>query len=140
MVRDYASPLARPDPGARCRRRPHRTPQDGPSRPDPILSIARARRTSFFGVRSRTPLARAGNRKLHLENGIATGGEGGIRTHGTVTRTPDFESGPVNHLGTSPLEARGTRGRCPRLPVTLRGADLIASAPSAGGAPAQGIR
>ena len=30
------------------------------------------------------------------------GGEGGIRTHGTVTRTLDFESSPFGHSGTSP--------------------------------------
>ena len=30
------------------------------------------------------------------------GGEGGIRTHGTVTRTLDFESSPFDHSGTSP--------------------------------------
>src|SRR5690606_27202628 len=29
------------------------------------------------------------------------GGEGGIRTHGTLARTPDFESGPFDHSGTS---------------------------------------
>ena len=31
------------------------------------------------------------------------GGRGGIRTHGTVTRTPDFESGAFNHSATLPL-------------------------------------
>ena len=31
------------------------------------------------------------------------GGEGGIRTHGTGDRTPDFESGPFDHSGTSPV-------------------------------------
>ena len=32
-----------------------------------------------------------------------SGGEGGIRTHGTGDRTPDFESGPFDHSGTSPM-------------------------------------
>ena len=32
------------------------------------------------------------------------GGEGGIRTHESLTALPLFESGPVNHLGTSPQE------------------------------------
>jgi hypothetical protein len=36
---------------------------------------------------------------------FVAGGEGGIRTHGTVTRTPDFESGPFDHSGTSPRNA-----------------------------------
>ena len=32
-----------------------------------------------------------------------TGGEGGIRTHGTGNRTPDFESGTFDHSATSPV-------------------------------------
>ena len=43
---------------------------------------------------------------------LATGGEGGIRTHGTVTRTPDFESGTFDHSATSPYSVRC--GRCKR--------------------------
>jgi hypothetical protein len=31
-----------------------------------------------------------------------TGGEGGIRTHGTLTRTLVFETSPIGHSGTSP--------------------------------------
>ena len=31
------------------------------------------------------------------------GGEGGIRTHGTREGTPVFETGPIDHSGTSPL-------------------------------------
>jgi hypothetical protein len=30
------------------------------------------------------------------------GGEGGIRTHGTVARTPHFECGAFDHSATSP--------------------------------------
>ena len=30
--------------------------------------------------------------------GVTSGGRGGIRTLGTVTRTPDFESGTLNQL------------------------------------------
>ena len=30
------------------------------------------------------------------------GGEGGIRTHGNVNATPDFESGTFDHSATSP--------------------------------------
>ena len=30
------------------------------------------------------------------------GGRGGIRTHGTVARTSDFESGAFNHSATLP--------------------------------------
>ena len=30
------------------------------------------------------------------------GGEGGIRTHGTLAGTPVFETGPIDHSGTSP--------------------------------------
>src|SRR5690349_11570515 len=35
-----------------------------------------------------------------------SGGEGGIRTHGTLTRTPDFESGTFDHSATSPKGSR----------------------------------
>ena len=34
--------------------------------------------------------------------GPCNGGEGGIRTHGALTRTPDFESGTFDHSATSP--------------------------------------
>ena len=30
------------------------------------------------------------------------GGEGGIRTHGTLARTTVFETVPIDHSGTSP--------------------------------------
>ena len=33
---------------------------------------------------------------------LLTGGEGGIRTHGSVATTPDFESGTFDHSATSP--------------------------------------
>ena len=44
------------------------------------------------------------NKKIALKTNtsVMTGGEGGIRTHGTVTRTPDFESGTFDHSATSP--------------------------------------
>ena len=44
------------------------------------------------------------NEKSHLSVAfpMLPGGEGGIRTHGTVTRTPDFESGTFDHSATSP--------------------------------------
>ena len=35
-------------------------------------------------------------------SGLFLGGEGGIRTHGTLARTPDFESGTFDHSATSP--------------------------------------
>ena len=41
-------------------------------------------------------------RPLNPLNCLRDGGEGGIRTHGTVTRTPDFESGTFDHSATSP--------------------------------------
>ena len=36
------------------------------------------------------------------------GGEGGIRTHGSVNATPDFESGTFDHSATSPVGAHST--------------------------------
>ena len=40
--------------------------------------------------------------EIFLENNGLYGGEGGIRTLGTVTRTTVFETVPFNHSGTSP--------------------------------------
>ena len=49
----------------------------------------------------------SGNKRSPLKGAsFVTGGEGGIRTHGTRKRTPDFESGPFDHSGTSPLLSR----------------------------------
>jgi hypothetical protein len=39
------------------------------------------------------------------------GGEGGIRTHGRLSPTPVFETGPIGHSGTSPL-ALSVTGTC----------------------------
>ena len=44
----------------------------------------------------------------------ASGGEGGIRTHGTGEGTTVFETAPIDHSGTSP-QAAGYRGRGPAL-------------------------
>ena len=45
------------------------------------------------------------------------GGEGGIRTHGTLARTTVFETAPIGHSGTSPWRALiGTRPAGRNLP------------------------
>ena|GEM_PF-7107228 len=44
----------------------------------------------------------AANQNTPRVRGISSGGEGGIRTLGTVSRTHDFESSPFDHSGTSP--------------------------------------
>ena len=44
---------------------------------------------------------------------FVSGGEGGIRTHGTPKRTTDFESAPFDHSGTSPLGRRMLASLCP---------------------------
>jgi hypothetical protein len=38
--------------------------------------------------------------------GSVIGGEGGIRTHGTLARTTVFETAPIDHSGTSPSDCR----------------------------------
>jgi hypothetical protein len=40
-----------------------------------------------------------------------SGGEGGIRTHGTRKGTPVFETGPIDHSGTSPRLLSNTTSR-----------------------------
>ena len=43
----------------------------------------------------------------------ANGGEGGIRTHGTVARTTVFETAPIDHSGTSPQLGPWSKARGP---------------------------
>ena len=43
------------------------------------------------------------DRTLPGEGNGAVGGEGGIRTHGTLARTTVFETVPIDRSGTSPL-------------------------------------
>ena len=42
------------------------------------------------------------------------GGEGGIRTHGTLAGTTVFETAPIDHSGTSPQRSKqtGRKSRC----------------------------
>ena len=49
---------------------------------------------------TRKPLTRSRVRTLWMCREV--GGEGGIRTHGTVARTPHFECGAFDHSATSP--------------------------------------
>ena len=43
--------------------------------------------------------------RYQFDSGVSlcTGGEGGIRTHGDIATTPDFESGTFDHSATSPM-------------------------------------
>src|ERR1700730_1613458 len=45
----------------------------------------------------------------HLRTDV--GGEGGIRTHGTLSRTTVFETAPIDRSGTSPRAGFGLKGR-----------------------------
>ncbi len=47
-------------------------------------------------------MAKNANDIMELEN-TTVGGRGGIRTHGTVSRTPVFKTGSLNHSDTLPL-------------------------------------
>ena len=44
----------------------------------------------------------AASKPAEQVGGLCTGGEGGIRTLGSVATTPDFESGTFDHSATSP--------------------------------------
>ena len=45
--------------------------------------------------------------KPGTDSPVRTGGEGGIRTHGTLARTTVFETAPIDRSGTSPLAVLG---------------------------------
>src|SRR5690606_3403610 len=64
---------------------------------------------------------------------IVSGGEGGIRTHGTLARTPDFESGPFDHSGTSPVKAADSTRSGRTAPRKSAGRATRANARSLGG-------
>ena len=52
---------------------------------------------------------------LNSYRALIHGGEGGIRTHGSIAATPDFESGTFDHSATSPrLEANIIAGNLRR--------------------------
>jgi hypothetical protein len=51
---------------------------------------------------TRSNLRRAKAESACYIRNLMVGGEGGIRTHGTVTRTTVFETVPFDHSGTSP--------------------------------------
>jgi hypothetical protein len=57
---------------------------------------------------------------------LLRGGEGGIRTHGTLARTPDFESGTFDHSATSPDSV--VSHRCERPHYTDSLANLASNA------------
>ncbi len=77
-----------------------------------ILQTARARACARLRIprasQAAGSLLSAKEKSSRRELFSDTGGEGGIRTHGTVTRTPDFESGTFDHSATSP----GIRWSC----------------------------
>jgi hypothetical protein len=46
-----------------------------------------------------------------LDNPENVGGEGGIRTPGTLSGTPVFKTGAINHSATSPATSRARKAR-----------------------------
>src|SRR5258708_1591413 len=88
--------------------RPTPTPQISPSPPKDSSGREQTRR-------DKKSLWHSGLYWIFGRNWMALdgpdGGEGGIRTHGTLAGTPVFETGPIDHSGTSPvglLKAAGT--------------------------------
>src|SRR5947209_3386797 len=67
--------------------------------PEPVLAAVRRLKSRLLSGLSAALL----NERLV---GLLGGGEGGIRTHGTVARTPHFECGAFDHSATSPSGSR----------------------------------
>jgi hypothetical protein len=70
-------------------------------------SIVAARSSPSYAKASEGTLLRAGAAPLRARpakrvSAKQGGGEGGIRTHGTLARTTVFETVPIDHSGTSP--------------------------------------
>ena len=69
-----------------------------------IMSLSgQAMAISVILLAGRTGLPNSSNTPSSLKGNLQNGGEGGIRTHGTVAGTPDFESGTFGHSATSPV-------------------------------------
>jgi hypothetical protein len=91
-------------------RAPWRPPTKGGIRPRSAgrpRASTRAASNPTREARRRFPPLRHKIKKAPRGPILFLGGEGGIRTHGTVTRTPDFESGTFDHSATSPLLVAG---------------------------------
>ena len=85
----------------------------GAARPKTPLAFCR---TWVLSVRSSA--IKKGPRK----GAVFNGGEGGIRTHGTLASTPHFECGTFNHSATSPQRTDGL-GIAARMVETARNVD-----------------
>ena len=66
-----------------------------------------------MGYQTKKPARFAGGINITKKSSISTAlsGKGGIRTPGTVTRTPHFECGPIDHSGTFPCAFCGANVR-----------------------------
>jgi hypothetical protein len=74
-----------------------------------------ASRSGSFSLSSlaQASLARSGSEKARPLRGWAfLGGEGGIRTPGTLAGTSVFETDPIDHSGTSPIRGAKYSGTC----------------------------
>src|SRR5882724_11920758 len=68
---------------------------------------SRARiRCRFFGNKEENPTLGPSRATLGVPLRLWDGGEGGIRTHDTLSRIPVFETGTFNRSVTSPICAR----------------------------------
>ena len=61
-----------------------------------------------------------------------SGGEGGIRTHGTASRTPDFKSGALDHSATSPKIVIPAKAGTQRLCTSTSAAGIRIPLPGVG--------
>ena len=66
---------------------------------------------------AKTGLTPLGRLVIRLNGRKQAGGEGGIRTHGTVPRTLAFEASTFNHSVTSPRWLPPNRSRAPGVPA-----------------------
>src|SRR6266481_1217448 len=74
-----------------------------PCRPRTNASLSKSSPTRSFWARMK--LRQTFATRHHAKIWQIDGGRGGIRTHGRIAPTPDFESGAFNHSATLPLES-----------------------------------
>src|SRR5258708_15353789 len=87
----------------RSRKEARTTVRSGATAAAQAVAERRQQRVLIFGIASF--VRQTTENAVHTISRLA-GGEGGIRTHGTVARTPHFECGAFDHSATSPLGSR----------------------------------
>jgi hypothetical protein len=106
--------------------RPGLGPHPQPSCNPPQPCLARNRPSSVGSPSNAPQVIEIQQGPSSFQRRIPTGGESGIRTHGTLTGTPDFESGTFGLSVISPPRTMPNRKAPVNQPLARRQQDVVA--------------